>query len=189
MRMVHILLLIAFMMIECSPVRPRYSLAGNQNGKDRTDSTATELLNENNSTKDTTIIYLEKKSNSKTEISGIDDAVKLFDKGKVSEACPKFRQYFETYSPEDSLFHEASFYLAECALWKNNLDEANQIYAKLLADKSVPLSVVEKALLRQGQVYCALDKKKEAEANFKRLKNEFPKSLLLKIANCSAVGK
>ncbi|MDQ1266939.1 MAG: hypothetical protein QG635_2092 [Bacteroidota bacterium] len=122
---------------------------------------------------------------------GIDDefmlAVDKFDAEDYDFACKKFRELIETMPPDDSLTFEAKFFLCECSIYNKDLNTAEKMLKKLLTIKDMPGAVVEKALVRLGQIYCVLGKKKEAQFMFAKLKLDYPDSPLIKLANCDAV--
>ncbi len=93
----------------------------------------------------------------------------------------------ETLPENDSLWFESSFYAAECLVTQSKVDAAGRILRTLLDSEGLPPDILEKVLVRLGQVYCYQKKHEAAEKLFKRLKEEFPESIYIPVANCESI--
>jgi hypothetical protein len=123
---------------------------------------------------DTTIITIGEVNDTTSPKSGIlDEAIKEFDAETYGECCPKFRNLTETISQGDSIYYESLFYLSECELIDKKLEEGRSNLELLVNDKKVPVSILQKSLVRLGQVFCVLNEKQKALELFNRLKSEF----------------
>ncbi len=118
-----------------------------------------------------------------------DRAYREYENENYQSSCDKFRTFAETFAKGDSLQFEALFLHSECLLLENKLSQAENVLLSLLPDAKLPKSILQKVLVRLGQVYCVMDKEKSAEMYFSRLRKEFPQSPYIKIADCSAVKK
>lgn len=119
----------------------------------------------------------------------LNDALVEFDKGNYNDACEKFNHLASIVSEEDSIFYEASFYIIECIIVENRLEEAKDKLGKMLIDTKLPVTVLEKTLVRMGQIECYGNNRKQAEMYFSRLKELNPSSIYLKVANCDFLNK
>ena len=128
-------------------------------------------------------------TNSKSMNNEFDAVIKLFDNQKFDEACKKFAFFESTLEENDSLIYETKYYLAECNITKNNFVPAIKILDDLYKNKNTPEKVLEKVIVRLGQIHCAQKKYSIAEKFFKELKNRFPDSIYNDVANCSFIKK
>lgn len=188
----HIAIVILTGLLACSPVRTDYfdkNKAGAEKQEQQADQPETFAQGQNQRFGDTTVIEL--KPNPIDRKLSLEDnfseAMKLFDKEKFDEACPKFEQLAGIFPPDDSLYFESKFYNAECEIMHDDLVAAKIILEMLLEKEGMPGSVMQKVLVRLGQVYCVIGNKEKANTLFDRLKTEFPESIYNKIANCEAV--
>ncbi|MBX3042086.1 MAG: hypothetical protein KIT33_11175 [Candidatus Kapabacteria bacterium] len=117
-----------------------------------------------------------------------EDALNDFDKKNYVSARQKFNALKNTVSDDDSLYYEADFYLIECTLSENNLNEAKSLLESMLVDIRLPNSVLERVLVRLGQIHCSRNDKKAATMHFTRLADINPNSIYLKIANCDFIN-
>jgi tetratricopeptide (TPR) repeat protein len=143
--------------------------------------------------KDTTYILVAdnpKVSNyiNNTLIERFEKASKEFDAENYESACKTFEQLIEIFPENDSLYFESFFYSAECNMLSDNLNTAEKLLIILLQNQNTPPIVIQKSLVRLGQLYCVTDRKNEAKNIFDKLKIQYPDSIYLIIANCSAVG-
>lgn len=186
------LFLIASIVLACSPVRTGYfnpksggsePAASNERGGNASTVKKPRF-------QDTTYIYADTASGGQKQDlnSRFAKALKLFDAEKYDAACSQFVQLSGILSEDDSLYYECKFYLAECSLVRKEVQPAKAILEELLVAGTGDL-IKQRALVRLGQVFCVLDKKKEAEEYFARLKSDYPGSIYIKLANCQAVGK
>lgn len=120
--------------------------------------------------------------------STFSQAMVEFDKGDYTKAQETFLHLSETLDDADSLHNEAVFMAAECDVQLSNYDAARKNLHELTARGDVPLTILEKSLVRLGQVYCALGREGEAQRMFERLKRDFPESRLIGLANCKAIS-
>lgn len=116
-----------------------------------------------------------------------EETLARFDEGRYDVACPQFRTIVETLPPGDSLAYEARFMEAECEVVNNRLVIALSTLIALSLDTDTPVAVLEKALVRKGQVQCLLGEKDSAAETFTQFRNRFPNSPYLPLADCSAV--
>ena len=110
-----------------------------------------------------------------------------FNSSDEKSACNKFGIISETLEKGDSLWYETQFYLCECQIINEEFFDAEKNLKRLLNDYDSPQIVIEKTLVRLGQLYCYLDKKDDAQRIFRRLKKDFPESKYLVLANCDVV--
>jgi hypothetical protein len=110
------------------------------------------------------------------------------DKKKTDSACLKIDSFSETLAAGDSLKYEALFMRSECLIAKDEISEAQKVLTSLMNDKNLPFPILEKVLVRLGQVYCVMNRKNDAEAMFSRLKKQFPGSIYEALANCESVA-
>lgn len=116
-------------------------------------------------------------------------AVLEFDVNFIEKACNKFDFFVSTLNPEDTLYFEAMFYKSECLITNTDYKEAEKILTRVINSKKVPEAVLQKSVVRLGHLYCAMGKTSLAEKTFTTFKEKFPKSKLVRLANCSVVQK
>ena len=109
-----------------------------------------------------------------------------FDKELYSSACPEFRHLSETFAKTDSLRCESLFYLSECLILENKLNPAQSILNDLYKS-NIPDAIMEKVIVRLGQLHCVSGKKQQAKEMFDLLARRYPKSIYLPLANCDVV--
>jgi TolA-binding protein len=133
-------------------------------------------------------IYINESSeNIKRSLSvELDSAIYLFNSGKYDEACDKFGILQETLKEKDSLYHEAVFYSAECLIVHNEYKLANRLLNDIM-NNELSANLKQRVLLRQGHILCALGDESTAQWYFDKLKSDFPKSIYLKLADCSTL--
>lgn len=120
-------------------------------------------------------------------VQEFEHAVELFNTEKFDQACSAFSAISQTLPEHDSLRYEAIFSLGECALVRDQLNDAKEIFTKLYSDKGIPVSVLEKVYVRLGQTYCFLKDEKKAASIFAKFRTLFPQSQYIPLANCQAV--
>jgi TolA-binding protein len=128
-------------------------------------------------------------NNSKAIINEFDAAVKLFDNQKFDAAFKKFSFFESTLREKDSLTYETKYYLAECNIAKNKFPPAVNYLDGLYKNKNTPNSLLEKVIVRLGQIQCAQKKYSDAEKYFKELKSRYPESAYNDVANCDFIKK
>lgn len=110
-----------------------------------------------------------------------------FDKGNFKEALASFEVYAGILPADDSLFYETQFFISECYISLNFLNRAKGLLEQLEGSTSIPDEVMQKVLVRLGQVWCVLDDKINAETYFNLLRQKYPNSKYLPLADCSVV--
>ena len=186
------LLIIFFIVLySCSPVRNRGTI---KRGSDKAgieisaDTTANSFTNKERFS-DTTLIMLPtitaERSNSLSD--DFDIAVRMFDDEKYDEACPKLKTYAETLTQGDSLYYEARFFYSECLLQQNKIAEGKSILMQIENDPMLTDIVNERVLVRLGQIYCVEKDQQKAEDYFKLLRNTYPESIYIPLADCDVV--
>lgn len=120
-------------------------------------------------------------------LQGYDGAVAEFDAGNFREALDRFQVYSETLPPSDSLYFESLFFIAECHIALDNINKAKQLLEELERFGGIPGAVMQKVLVRTGQIYCVYGDEPTAEAYFAKLKKEYPNSPYIPLADCSVV--
>ena len=114
-------------------------------------------------------------------------AVLEFDVNFIEKACNKFDFFASTLNPSDTLYFESLFYKSECLIAKQEYKEAEKILNRILRNEDTPSNIMQKTLVRIGHIYCVNNKPEMAEMAFEKLKNDYPKSKLIKLANCESV--
>ncbi|OGU18160.1 MAG: hypothetical protein A2475_08775 [Ignavibacteria bacterium RIFOXYC2_FULL_35_21] len=122
-----------------------------------------------------------------TAIVNFENASEEQDLEKLDQTCLEIKSFAETFAEGDSLKFEAMFYKSECLIIKQDFEDAEKVLSGIAKDKLIPNSVLERTLVRLGQVYCALDRKKDAQAMFSKFRKQFPNSIYEEIANCEAI--
>ncbi len=183
--------LLMILIIACSPVRTRYFPHINLPlAKQISDNKAPGEQNEMRSYKprfsDTTYIILDSgihRSQSRYARM-FDQAVMFFDQKDYETACSLFDALSGTLAQGDSIQFEATFFLAECQLIRNEFSKAEQLLQDLYNDENLPGLIRQKVLCRYGQYFCIIGKKGEAEQKFEELKKDYPESIYIPLAKC-----
>jgi hypothetical protein len=81
------------------------------------------------------------------------------------------------------------FYCSECMIIEDDLYGAESILKELLVNPQTNNTIRQKVLVRLGQVYCVLGNSEMASTLFKKLKQEYPNSVYLPLANCESVAE
>lgn len=130
------------------------------------------------------------KSNTKNPIEKeIEFANKLLENGELDKAKEKFSILVATLPYGDSLYYEAKFGEIECLVAQNNINSAKTLLLELNKDENINSETKEKTLVRLGQIECIQNNQNAAENYFNQLRNEFPRSIYLKVANCNFLKK
>lgn len=186
------------LLVACSPVRTSGSRSDTRvsdtrvkssSSSEDSDLTANKLDYRPPRFSDTTVIRLPKVM-PQIDFSldeEFDLAIIAFEGENYADACDKFAFFAETFTPNDSLWYESRYYVAECELLKNQLAKAKGILSGLVEDGRLPRSVLERSLVRYGQLLCVEGDDAAAESYFARLRREFPNSIYMELANCAAV--
>lgn len=167
------------------------SKKGSKKGKETTEKQAEQKGRFN----DTTIVDISSEepvvsNESDTQISldkELDLAFADAENNNTDKALEKALFLSQTFDKSDSLYFESMFLLGECYTINNELNDAESTFLKIINKKDIPKTVLEKSLIRIGQVYCLKKNEDEAENFFTRLKTEFPKSLYKHLANCESI--
>ncbi len=114
-------------------------------------------------------------------------ALTAFDAGNYAESQKAFDILSRTLPSNDSLKYEAAFMVAESQLMQSQLDQGVQRLQALLQSPATPPGIIERALLRQGQVYCLQGNSAKATESFRQFRQRFPRSRYARLADCSAV--
>ena len=137
---------------------------------------------------DTTYIYISKMDKiSPKKNSKFEKAVKIYESGDYDRSCEMFEQMKDTYAENDTAFYSVKFYRSECLIIEEDLYGAESILKELLYHANTPDPIMQKVLVRLGQVYCVLGNKDMAKTLFKRLRQEYPNSVYIPLANCESV--
>ncbi len=199
MKYISFILLLA--VIACSPVRNRYMTRSNNSSENTTSGNSTQHIEEskesasagfiNNS--DTIFIKLppiyinESVENKNRSLSvELDSAIYLFNNGKYDTACEKFGILQETLKENDSLYHEAVFYSAECLIVHNEYKLANRLLNDIM-NNDLNSNLKQRVLLRQGHLLCALGDESTAQWYFDKLNTDYPSSIYNKLADCNTL--
>ncbi|GAB1370550.1 hypothetical protein MASR1M45_06110 [Candidatus Kapaibacterium sp.] len=190
MKVLIIFIITLILINACSPVRNTTVRKNNsiENEKNKTE------FNSKQRFQDTTFIKLpdvklgEDEPDKSMDVV-LNDAIKTFENGDYENSCTKFQSLSSTIDSQSPIYHDIEFYLAECLVIKNQLNEAKKKFEILLSDNEIPDKTLEKVLVRIGQIYCAQDEKKIASTFFSRLENLNPNSIYLKVANCDFLNK
>lgn len=191
MRTIVTIIISIMVIYSCTPVRNHSSSRkpkSMQTNTEKTDSSdQVEVVKERFS--DTTLIVLPTITAEK--VKGYSDdfslAVKDFDDEEFDKACPKFKSFAETFSPGDSLYYEAQFFYSECLIQGNKIKQGKAILQKIENDDQLTDIVHERVLVRMGQIYCLEDKEDIADEYFMKLRNKYPRSMYIPLADCSVV--
>lgn len=116
-----------------------------------------------------------------------EKAVLEFDINFIEKACNKFDFFVSTLNQNDTLYFEALFYKSECLISKMEFEEAEKILSKLIRNKKITEVVLQKSYIRIGHIYCATNRNELSELAFNQFKEKFPKSKLIKLANCESI--
>lgn len=137
---------------------------------------------------DTTYIYISKLDKiSPKKDSKFEKAVMIYESGDYDRSCEMFEQMKDTYPENDTAYYSVMFYRSECLIIEEDLYGAESILKELLYHANTPDPIMQKVLVRLGQVYCVLGNKDMANTLFKRLRQEYPNSVYIPLANCESV--
>jgi hypothetical protein len=129
------------------------------------------------------IIYKYEDSNdTRATDQQLEDISKLLDNGMTEQACTLADGLYSSLEDSEAKWH-ALFYVAECRIAKNQLDDAKAILAEILKSKARKEGR-EKALIRMGQIECLDGNKTAANEYYIQLRTDYPKSIYLPLAVC-----
>ncbi len=204
-RYIALFSIFAILISACGSVRSRSNSSKNPSDNSRTSKSGiakkgsnkskfvqSSAVESRNRFADTTYIYLDgANSGNEVEISETSheelyrQALNKFNNEDYNSACNNFKVFLENYTLRDDIYYDARFHLGECLVLNNSISEAIDIFNNILNSQNVPDEVIQQALVRLGQVYCSQNKMSLAQRYFTRLRNEYPKSIYLKVANCN----
>lgn len=204
-RYIALFSIFAILISACGSVRSRSNSSKNPSDNSRTSKSGiakkgsnkskfvqSSAVESRNRFADTTYIYLDgANSSNEIEISEASheelyrQALNKFNNEDYNSACNNFKVFLENYTLRDNIYYDARFHLGECLVLNNSISEAIDIFNNILNSQNVPDEVIQQALVRLGQVYCSQNKMSLAQRYFTRLRNEYPKSIYLKVANCN----
>lgn len=117
----------------------------------------------------------------------LETAITQIENGNIDNGCAKIREFLSSSPPPDSLYFEAKFYEAECAIQNNKLNAALDLLLQLQKDHRIPNLLWQKTTVRIGQVYCVLNNRGRAQYYFQLVLSRFPDSPYRAVATCDAV--
>ena len=190
-----ILVLTVFIINSCTSVKTR-TVKLSKTLDQQSKSEETELQIEEKKSKslyknrfeDTTIVKIEGEPLESNETSDkFNKALQLFDDGNFKESYSILNEMAKSIETPNQKYYEIQFYISECKIQFSENNDAEEILKKLTENSSVNQNILEKAIVRLGQLYCIMDKKEQANSYFQRLKREFPKSQYLHFADCNII--
>lgn len=119
----------------------------------------------------------------------LDHAIELYEKNKIDDAQKKLMTILSTLSKENRQYYQARYYLTECSIAKNKTKEAKKELEELYKIETLEDEILEKVILRLGQIACTNKNNEKANEYFDELKDKFPDSELIKLANCNFLKK
>jgi len=139
---------------------------------------------------DTTYIYLSK-IDKPANINNSDylKAVQIYEAGDYGKSCEMFDKMKNQFNESDTTYYNVLFYCSECLIIEEDLYGAESILKELLVNPQTSNSISQKVLVRLGQVYCVLGNKEMANTLFKKLRQEYPNSVYIPLANCESVAE
>lgn len=117
-----------------------------------------------------------------------DIALENYDSGNIKKAKNIFSFMKESLLEDDPLWFESAYYYGECLIAENNFKSSLNVFLEILAKNDIPDFVNERSLVRTGQVYCVLNDDKKAFNYFLKLRNKYPRSQYLEVADCSKIN-
>lgn len=119
----------------------------------------------------------------------LDKAIGLYENNKIDEAHKKLITILSTLSKENRQYFQAKYYIAECSIAKNKTKEAKKELEELYETETLEDGILEKVILRLGQISCLNKNTAIANEYFEELKDRFPESVLINLANCNFTKK
>jgi TolA-binding protein len=137
---------------------------------------------------DTTVVFITSEKKHDSEVpDNFNQALQFFDDGNYREAEKIFSEIIQTIEKPNLKYYNIQFYLAECLIQFGENNKAEELLKQLTEKSTTDHLVLEKSIVRLGQLYCIMDKKDLATGYFQRLKREFPESDYLKFADCNVI--
>lgn len=119
----------------------------------------------------------------------LDAAIILYENNKIDDAQKKLMTILSTLSKENRQYYQARYYLTECSIAKNRTKEAKKELEELYKIETLEDDILEKVILRLGQIACINKNIEKANEYFEELKDRFPESELINLANCNFIKK
>lgn len=119
----------------------------------------------------------------------LETAIELYENNKIDAAQRKLITILSTLSKENRQYYQARYYLTECSIAKNKTKEAKKELEELYKIETLEDGILEKVILRLGQIECINKNSEKANEYFEELKDRFPESELKNLANCNFVKK
>lgn len=119
----------------------------------------------------------------------LESAIDLYENNKIDAAQKKLITILSTLSKENRQYYQAKYYLTECSISKNKTKEAQKELEDLYKIETLEDDILEKVILRLGQIACINKNTEKANEYFEELKDKFPDSELINLANCNFVKK
>ncbi|MCX7930248.1 MAG: tetratricopeptide repeat protein [Chlorobi bacterium] len=120
----------------------------------------------------------------------LDSAVIMCEHDRWKTAREVMLQIIESSTEEDSIHWEALFQLGECAALRGDYSVAAAILGEVAyREQGPPSDVHARAIVRLGHVFCQLGRFADAKTQFARLRNLYPYSLYLKVADCKVISR
>ncbi len=217
-KIIAIIFISSLLLYSCSPVSSTARIGSTSKSKDivannsNLNNNNSELSNKNDNNSDTLTIKLpdviaksepndissvndnkagsSKDNNSAISVrTALDNAIQLYEKGKIDAAEKSLISILASIDIKNSQYLEAKYYLSECNIAKNKLKVAKSDLVELYNSKTIDNSILERIILRLGQIECTYKNTKKAIEYFDELKSRFPESKLIELANCNFIKK
>ncbi|HRP02753.1 MAG TPA: hypothetical protein PLE30_08915 [Candidatus Kapabacteria bacterium] len=119
----------------------------------------------------------------------LDIAIGLYEQNKIDNAQKKIISILSTIDSNNVYYNKAKYFLTECNIAKKQLSIAKKSLNELYNTGSLEAELAEKVILRLGQLSCLQKDINGAVKYFVELKERFPNSELLPLANCDFIKK
>lgn len=119
----------------------------------------------------------------------LEQAIDYYEKQEITKSRKVLVDILSKIKKSDDKYSEVLYYLAECDISENKLVKAKEKLNEIYSNNNVESQILEKVLLRLGQIYCYEKKNSKAMEYFNELKALNPNSILNKLANCNFIKK
>jgi tetratricopeptide (TPR) repeat protein len=119
----------------------------------------------------------------------LDQAIDYYENQEITKSRNVLEDILSKIKKSDEKYLEVLYYLAECDISENKLTKAKEKLNEIYKNKNVDSQIMEKVLLRLGQIFCYEKNNTKATEYFKELKSLNPNSILNKLANCNFIKK
>jgi len=119
----------------------------------------------------------------------LDQAIDYYENQEITKSRNVLEDILSKIKKSDKKYLEVLYYLAECDISENKLTKAKEKLNEIYKNKNVDSQIMEKVLLRIGQIFCYEKNNTKATEYFKELKSLNPNSILNKLANCNFIKK